>query len=65
MKRITFYLPDETIAMAFTVVMKNESTIGVFTECHGVGDGTVFTLESDGTDNQPHYTLQESKGDAE
>ena len=65
MKRMTFDLPDEAIAMAFTVVMRNKNTIGTFTECHGVDDGTVFTLENDGTDKQPHYTLQESKGDAE
>lgn len=65
MKRVTFDLPDEAIAMAFTVVTKIKSTIGVFTECHGIDDGTVFTLENDGTDKQPHYTLQESKGGAE
>lgn len=65
MKRMTFDLPDEATAMAFTVVMRNKSTIGTFTECHGVDDGTVFTLENDGTDKQPHYTLQESKGGQE
>lgn len=66
MKRITFDLPDEAIVMAFTVVMRGDKcTIGTFTECHGVDDGTVFTLKNDGTNKQPHYTLQESKRGAE
>lgn len=44
MKRMTFELPDNSIAMAFTIVITEGVCITTFTECHSAHDGSVFTI---------------------
>ncbi len=45
MKRMTFELPDNAIAMAFTIVISEGAySITTFTECHRTDDGSVFTI---------------------
>lgn len=44
MKRMTFKLPDDAIAMAFTIVISEASSITTFAECHRADDGSVFTI---------------------
>jgi hypothetical protein len=61
MQRMTFELPDESIAMAFTIVTKDSRYINTFTECHSVVDGQVFTLVDDGKDGKTHYVCRKSK----
>lgn len=45
MKRMIFELPDDSIAMAFTIViLEGGYSITTFTECHRADDGSVFTI---------------------
>lgn len=63
MQRMTFELPDEAIAMAFTIVTSGGGYISTFTECHPIVDGQVFTLVDDGRDGKKYYVCRKSKED--
>lgn len=61
MKRMIFELPDESMVMAFTIIMKDSRYISTFTECHSVVEGQVFTLVNDDKDGKTHYVCRKSK----
>lgn len=61
MKRMIFELPDESMVMAFTIVMKDSRYISTFTECHPVVEGQVFTLVNYDKDGKTHYVCRKSK----
>jgi len=63
MKRMLFELPDESIIMAFTIVMQDRLYTNVFTECHPVVDGQIFTLVDDGKNGKTHYVCRKSMED--
>ncbi len=60
MKRMTFELPDNAIAMAFTIVITDGAySITTFSECHRADDGSVFTI-SKIRDDEPRYECKRS-----
>lgn len=59
MKRMTFELPDNAIAMAFTIVITEGAYITTCTECNMVHDGSVFTI-SKIKDDEVRYECKRS-----
>lgn len=62
MKIITFELPDNATAMSFTIVIADGVySTTIFTECHRVHDGSIFTISKN--DDEARYECK--RNDAE